>query len=86
MYLLPGPYTGQKAACELEMFHLLPISSPLFCHTRFHLGYSAKLRIWQVSACKMEPRSGIIIGQNLYVAAAPIYVAAAPTRPDHPTG
>ena len=25
----------------------------------------------QVSACKMEPRSGIIIGQNLYVAAAP---------------
>ena len=25
-----------------------------------HLGFSAKLRIWQVSACKMEPRSGII--------------------------
>ena len=23
-----------------------------------HLGFSAKLRIWQVSACKMEPRSG----------------------------
>ena len=50
-----------------------------YCHTRLHLGFSAKLRIWQVSACKMEPRSGIIIGQNLYV-------AAAPTRPDHPTG
>ena len=23
-----------------------------------HLEFSAKLRIWQVSACKMEPRSG----------------------------
>ena len=31
-----------------------------FCHTRLHLGYSARLRIWQVPACKMEPRSGII--------------------------
>ena len=30
------------------------------CHTRLHLGFSAKLRIWQVPACKMEPRSGII--------------------------
>ena len=26
-----------------------------------HLGFSAKLKIWQVSACKMEPRSGTII-------------------------
>ena len=26
-----------------------------------HLGFSAKLRTWQVSACKMEPRSGTII-------------------------
>ena len=32
-----------------------------FCHTRLHIGFSAKLGIWQVSACKMEPRSGIII-------------------------
>ena len=31
------------------------------CHTRLHLGFSAKLRIWQVSACKMEPRSGMIM-------------------------
>ena len=29
-----------------------------YCRTRLHLGFSAKLRIWQVSACKMEPRSG----------------------------
>ena len=28
---------------------------------RLHLGFSAKLRIWQISTCKMEPRSGTII-------------------------
>ena len=32
-----------------------------FCHTRLHLGFSAELRILQVSACNMEPRSGTII-------------------------
>ena len=26
-----------------------------------HLGLSANLRIWQVSSCKMEPRSGMIM-------------------------
>ena len=26
-----------------------------------HLGLSANLRIWQVSACKLEPRSGMIM-------------------------
>ena len=31
------------------------------CHTRLHLGFSANLRIWQVSACKMEPQRGIIL-------------------------
>ena len=34
-----------------------------YCHTRLHLGFSAKLRIWQVPTCKMEPRSGIIIAK-----------------------
>ena len=33
----------------------------IYCHTRLHLDFSAKLRIWQVSTCKMEPRSGTII-------------------------
>ena len=32
-----------------------------YCHTRLHRGFSAKLRIWQVPTCKMEPQSGIII-------------------------
>ena len=38
----------------------------IYSHTNFatlglHLGFSAKLKILQVSACKMEPRSGYII-------------------------
>ena len=51
------------------MLTLLPHLAP---------GFSAKLKIWQVSTCKMEPRSGNIFCKNIYVAAAPIYVAAAP--------
>ena len=39
-------------------------------HTQLHLGFLAKLRIWQVPACKMEPRSGNIFCKN---------------RPDRPT-
>ena len=27
----------------------------IFCNTRLHLGFSAKLKIWQVSACKTSP-------------------------------
>ena len=34
------------------------------CHTWFHLGFSVKLRIWQLSACKMEPRSSYIFCQE----------------------
>ena len=36
----------------------------MYCHTRLHLGSSARLKIWQVPACKMEPRSGIISCNN----------------------
>ena len=32
-----------------------------YCHTRLNLGFSAKLKIWQVPTCKMEPQSGIIL-------------------------
>ena len=35
-----------------------------YCHTRPYLPISAKLKIWQVSACKMGPRSGIISIKN----------------------
>ena len=35
--------------------------SPPYCNTWLHLEFSAKLKIWQVPACKMEPRSGIIL-------------------------
>ena len=33
----------------------------LFCHNWLNLGFSFKLRIWQVPACKMEPQRGIIL-------------------------
>ena len=39
-----------------------------------NLGFSAELRIWQVPACKMEPRSGINSCKN----------RPDQTRPDHP--
>ena len=48
-----------------------------YCHTRLHLGFSAKLRVWQVPACKMEPRSGIIF--------APYAISPCSTRPDPTT-
>ena len=32
-----------------------------------HLGLSAKLKIWQVPTCKMEPRSGYIFCKNTYM-------------------
>ena len=35
-----------------------------YCHTWLHLGFSAKLGIWQVPTCKMEPQSGYIFCQN----------------------
>ena len=41
-----------------------PNSKTSYCHTRLHLGFSAKLRIWQVPACKMEPRSWINSWKN----------------------
>ena len=50
-----------------------------YCHTRLHLGFSAKLRIWQVTTCKLEPRSGIIIWQNF------LLPAPEPARSDPPT-
>ena len=36
----------------------------LYCHTRLHLGFSAKLRIWQDSACKMEAQCSIFLNQE----------------------
>ena len=36
------------------------LCSRIFCHTRLHLGFSAKLKIWHVPACKVEPQNGII--------------------------
>ena len=46
---------------ELPEQNLLKFWILLNCHTRLHLGSSAKLRIWHVPACKMEPQRGIIL-------------------------
>ena len=43
---------------------LIGLGLAIHCHTRLHFGFSAKLGIWQVPACKMEPRSGYIFWQN----------------------
>ena len=37
------------------------LSAKNYCHTRLHLGFPAMLKIWQVPACKGEPRSGYIM-------------------------
>ena len=49
-----------------HLFCLSPpiMSVPTYYHARLHSGFSAKLRICQASAGKMEPRSGIISGKN----------------------
>ena len=40
---------------------LILILITLNCHIRFHLGFSAKLKIWQEPACKMELQSDTIL-------------------------
>ena len=55
--------TYNMVACSLCTILYLSnnlLSQIFFCHTRLHLEFSAKLRIWQVPTCKMEPQSGII--------------------------
>jgi hypothetical protein len=49
----------QLYSCISSYIRLLSHIS--YCHTRPYLGGSAQLKIWQVSACKIGPRSGIII-------------------------
>ena len=48
----------------LVCLHLLCLSPPIIATLGLHLGFSAKLGIWQVPTCKMEPRSGIIFCLN----------------------
>ena len=48
-----------KNVIRVSRKHLICVlkTSTGYCRTRLHLGYSAKLKIWQVPVCKMEPRS-----------------------------
>ena len=53
--------TSRQILLSSEINFIQRLDSQKYCHTRLHLGYSAKLGIWQVPACKMEPRRGIIL-------------------------
>ena len=56
MFTIEGE--GQKLTMRfLSTFYLTENIATLGLHLRF----SAKLRVWQVPACKMEPRSGMIM-------------------------
>ena len=56
--------------CHINYIHLCLINffdiylrllyTTISFHTPLHLGFSARMRIWQVPACKMELRSGNI--------------------------
>ena len=48
----------------VPLYFLIFSFKSVYWHTRFHLGFSAKLRIYQVPTCKMEPQIGIIIIRN----------------------
>ena len=68
--------------------HALPVAAGTnegghYCHTRTHLAISAQLKIWQVLACKMGPRSGIIIciiHRHISCATTDTYPAPPPTH------
>ena len=46
----PQLYHHQESMCGVP-----PMPVNVFATLGLHLGFSARLRIWQVSACKMEP-------------------------------
>ena len=46
---------------RLPSLKMKAVTISQFCHTRLHLRFSTKLKIWQVPACKMEPQSGKIM-------------------------
>ena len=58
--VLSGPYHKIARSIKFNIQSLSVIKNRENNKLGLHFGFSAKLRIWQVSACKMEPRSGII--------------------------
>ena len=51
--------------CVAITFYIFKKETLTFIATLgLNLGFSAKLRIWQVSSCKMEPQSGTIFGES----------------------
>ena len=68
--LVPNPYIClENIHQSVQILEKTPptrkaTQSKFYCRIRLHLEFSAKLRIWQVPACKMEPRSGNIFCKN----------------------
>ena len=50
---------------KLRWFILSVMDYVIIYHTWLHLGFSAKLGIWQVPACKMEPRNLTLLQNHL---------------------
>ena len=57
-------FSAQKIFCQ--------IFGPIFATLGLHIGFSAELKIWQISTCKMEPWSGYML-----------YYAVGTTPPNH---
>ena len=51
-------YTPSTCNCFMWTNKYFVLHVQDYCPTQLHLVFSDKLRIWQVPACKMEPRSG----------------------------
>ena len=77
LYLQQNGFKGFKWHFYYIFRFCLYWFSFVYCFTRRHLGFPAMLKIWQVPACKMEPKRGIIFWRNFF----PPAPAAAPTSP-----
>ena len=59
----PWRHTKLYQPPVIDIVTLQPMYSHslLYCHTLLHLGFLAKLKVWQIPACKMELQPGIIL-------------------------
>ena len=57
----------QAEACQILSLAKNPrwsVAIYKYCHTRLHLGFLAKLRIWQVPACFLSKSAGRLAGRQ----------------------
>ena len=63
-WVMRSPMRFQGSGSQLQecsMKKIVVIELFIVATLGLHLGFSVKLRIWQVPACKMEPQSGYIM-------------------------